>query len=388
MPSPVAGKPAEAPAMEITVQRSDLLKELSITQGVVERKSTVPILTRFLFEATDHNLLITATDLDLSLRTFCPAKVVKPGSCTVPARKLYDYVRLLRDGEITIRLLENHWIRIRSGRSNTKMVGMSRANFPALPLFPAQSAIQLPARVLEAMIARTIFAISQEESRYTLNGALLLVKPESITMVSTDGHRLAHIETRKTKVAVDGEIRVLVPRKALAEISALLNSSTVDTIGFAKDASTLFFTIGARLFTARQLTGQFPNYEAVLPRDLNRSIEVPAIQLIQAVHRVAQFSDERSGAIRLRMEKNLLRVTSSSPESGESEDSLEISYGGDPLVMGFNSRYVLDFMKVARGGNVRFHFKAADAPGEFRADQISDGDGEYNYRYIVMPVRS
>jgi DNA polymerase-3 subunit beta len=374
--------------MEITIQKSDLLKELSVTQGIVERKSTIPILTSFLFETTDNNLLITATDLDLSLRTFCPAKVIKAGSCTIPARKLYEYARLLGDGEVTIRLLENHWVQIRSGRSNTKMVGMSRDNFPALPLFPAQSAIQLPARVLQTMIARTIFAISQEESRYTLNGALLLIKPESITMVATDGHRLAHIETVKSKVAVNEEIRVLVPRKALAEINTLLNSSAVDAIGFAKDASTLFFTIGARLFTSRQLTGTFPKYEAVLPRDLDKSVEVPAAQLSQAVQRVSQFSDERSSAIRLRIEKNQLRVFSSSAEAGESEDSLETSYGGDPLVIGFNSRYVLDFLKVAGGGNVRFHFKAADASGEFRTDQTSDEDCGYNYRYIVMPIRS
>ena len=203
--------------MEIIVQKSDLLRELSVTQGVVERKSTVPILSSFLLEATDnHHLLITATDLELSLRTFCPAKVIKAGSCTIPARKLYEYVRLLRDGEITIKLLENHWLQIRSGRSNTKMVGMARENFPALPLFPAHSALQLPARILQTMISRTIFAISQEESRYTLNGALLHIKPGVITMVATDGHRLAHIETEKSKVVVSGEIKVLVPKKAMA----------------------------------------------------------------------------------------------------------------------------------------------------------------------------
>src|SRR6266481_8816858 len=186
--------------MEISVSKNDLLKELTATQGVVERKTTIPILSNFLFEAGSDRLSITATDLDLSLRTSCAAKVKKDGSCTIPARKLYDYVKLLGDGDISIKLLENHWVQIRSGRSNTKMVGMARANFPALPLFPAQSAIRLPARTLQTMISRTIFAISQEESRYTLNGALLLIKPGSITMVATDGHRLAHIETTASKV--------------------------------------------------------------------------------------------------------------------------------------------------------------------------------------------
>src|SRR5712692_8565877 len=166
MPSS-AGTEAGA-AMEITVSKAELLKELTATQGVVERKTTIPILANFLFEAGGDKLSITATDLDLSLRTACPAKVKKDGSCTIPARKLYDYVRLLGDGEITIKLLENHWVQIRSGRSNTKMVGMARANFPSLPNFPTADVVKIPAQVLHTMIAKTIFAISNEESRYTL----------------------------------------------------------------------------------------------------------------------------------------------------------------------------------------------------------------------------
>jgi len=383
---PSASPPAASSAMEINVHKSDLLKELAVTQGVVERKSTIPILSSFLFEANGTNLLITATDLELSLRTFCAAKVTKAGSCTIPARKFYDYVRLLPDGEITIKMLENHWVQVRCGRSNTKMVGMARDSFPALPLFPAQNAIQLPAKILQTMIARTIFAISQEESRYTLNGALLLIKPESITMVATDGHRLACIETGKHKVAVNGEIRVLVPRKAMSEINTLLNSSDVEAVGFAKDESTLFFTIGTRLLTSRQLTGTFPNYEAVLPHDLNRSIEVHGDELSQALQRVSQFSDERSNAVRLKLDKNELRISSSSTEMGESEDSIETSYGGDPLAIGFNSHYLLDFTKVGGGGKIKFQFKSADSAGEFCPAETADS--EYRYRYIVMPMRA
>src|SRR5438309_6209994 len=177
-----------AGTMEISVSKSELLRELTATQGVVERKTTIPILSNFLFEAADDRLTITATDLDLSLRTSCAATVKREGSCTIPARKLYDYVKLLPEGSITNKQMENHWVQIRAGRSNTKMVGMARANFPALPLFPAESAIKLPAQVIRNLIAKTIFSISSEESRYTLNGALLVLKPESITMVATDGH--------------------------------------------------------------------------------------------------------------------------------------------------------------------------------------------------------
>ena len=371
--------------MEISVSKSDLLKELTATQGVVERKTTIPILSNFLFEAGGDKLSITATDLDLSLRTSCPAKVKKEGSCTIPARKLYDYVKLLADGDISIKLLENHWVQIRSGRSNTKMVGMARANFPALPLFPAESALELPAQVLRQLIARTIFSISNEESRYTLNGALLVLKPESITMVATDGHRLAHIEHVTTKLPVSGELKVLVPKKAMAELSTLLNNNDAQTVEFAKDESTLFFRIGGRLLTSRQLTGQFPNYEAVLPRENNKFVSVHCDELSAAIQRVAQFADERSNAIRMRVEKNELKVSSSNTETGESEDSIETAYTGDSMVIGFNSQYLLEFLKVVGAGDVRFEFKDAQTAGQLRPDEPADS--EYRYRYIVMPMR-
>ena len=256
--------------MEITISKFELLRELTATQGVVERKTTIPILSNYLFEAAGDKLSLTATDLDLSLRTVCNAKVKKEGSCTIPARKLYDYVKLLPDAEITIKLLENHWVSIRCGRSNTKMVGMAKSNFPSLPVFPTAGVVKIPAQVLRFMIAKTGFAIASEESRYTLNGALMVLKPESVTMVATDGHRLAHIERSGEKFdGVSGEMKTLIPKKAMDELKALVDAAEdVETIDFAKDESTLFFRIGPRLLTSRQLTGQFPNFEAVLVNSL------------------------------------------------------------------------------------------------------------------------
>jgi DNA polymerase-3 subunit beta len=358
---------------------------LTASQGVVERKTTIPILSNFLFEANDGALTITATDLDLSLRTSCNAKVKKEGSCTIPARKLYDYVKLLPEGEISIKLMENHWVQIRSGRSNTKMVGMARANFPAVPTFPEKMAIKLPAQVLRTLIARTIFAISNEESRYTLNGALLVLKAESLTMVATDGHRLAHIENKSSKFpGISGEMKTLVPKKAMAELNSLLQNYDGDSIDFAKDDTTLFFRVGPRVMTSRQLTGQFPNYEAVLPKDNNKAIVVRCEDLTGAIQRVAQFADERSGAVRLKLEKNELKISSSSTESGESEDSIEIRYDSDPIVIGFNSHYLIDFLKVTGAGEVRLEFKDSQSAGQLRPGDPSD---DYNYRYIVMPMR-
>jgi len=372
-------------AMEITVSKADLLKELTATQGVVERKTTIPILSNFLFEAAGDRLSLTATDLDLSLRTSCPVKVKKEGACTIPARKLYDYVKLLPDGDITIRLLENHWVNIRSGRSNTKMVGMARANFPSLPAFPTAGVVKIPAPVLRNMIAKTIFAISNEESRYTLNGALMVLKPESITMVATDGHRLAHIENTAQKFeGVSGEMKTLVPKKAMAELNGLLQAADVEMVDFAKDESTLFFRIGGRLLTSRQLTGQFPNFEAVLPRDNTKSVTVRSEEIASAIQRVAQFADERSGAIKLRLDKSGITVSSSSTETGESEDQIETPYQADPLTIGFNSQYLLDFLKATASGEVRLEFKDPQSAGQMRPEENDDG---YKYRYIIMPMR-
>src|SRR6266446_3536641 len=363
---------ATSTTMEITVSKFELLRELTATQGVVERKTTIPILSNYLFEAAGDKLSLTATDLDLSLRTSCNAKVKKEGACTIPARKLYDYVKLLPDADITIRLLENHWVSIRCGRSNTKMVGMARSNFPGLPVFPSAGVIKIPAAVLRSMIAKTGFAIASEESRYTLNGALMVLKPESITMVATDGHRLSHIERSGERFeGVSGELK------------SLLDSTDAEVIEFAKDESTLFFRIGQRLLTSRQLTGQFPNYEAVLPKDNNKIVALNADELNSAILRVAQFADERSRAVRLRLEKGELKLSASSTETGESEDSLEIDYNGDTLTIGFNAQYILDFLKAAGSGDVKLDLKDPQSAGQLRPAESED----YKYRYIVMPMR-
>jgi DNA polymerase-3 subunit beta len=381
---PVEVAPAVAAStMEITVSKFELLRELTATQGVVERKTTIPILSNYLFEASGDKLSLTATDLDLSLRTSCNAKVKKEGACTIPARKLYDYVKLLPDADITIRLLDNHWVSIRCGRSNTKMVGMAKSNFPGLPVFPSAGAIKIPAAVLRSMIAKTGFAIASEESRYTLNGALMVLKPESMTMVATDGHRLAHVERAGEKFdGVSGEMKTLIPKKAMDELKSLLDSD-IETIDFAKDESTLFFRVGPRLLTSRQLTGQFPNYEAVLPKDITKSIALHGEELGSAIARVAQFADERSRAVRLRLEKGELKISASSTETGESEDSLEIAYDGDPMAIGFNAQYLMDFIKATGSGEVKLELKDAQSAGQLRPAESED----YKYRYIVMPMR-
>src|ERR1700733_5843052 len=317
MPVEAIASAVETTTMEITVSKFELLRELTATQGVVERKTTIPILSNYLFEAAGDKLSLTATDLDLSLRTSCVAKVKKEGACTIPARKLHDYVKLLPDADITIKLLENHWVSIRCGRSHTKMVGMARSNFPSLPTFPTAGVVKIPAQILRSMIAKTGFAIASEESRYTLNGALMVLKPESITMVATDGHRLAHIErVGETFEGVSGEMKTLVPKKVMDELKSLLDSTDAEHIEFAKDESTLFFRIGQRLLTSRQLTGQFPNFEAVLPKDTNKSTPVQGEEQRAGIARGAKSAAEGWRAVKMRLERGELKLSASSTETG------------------------------------------------------------------------
>jgi DNA polymerase-3 subunit beta len=368
--------------MEFSVKRSDLLDELNLTQGVVERKSTIPILSNLLVEAKGSRLTITATDLELSIRTSCEAKIKKEGAGTIPAKKLFELMRLLPEGEIKFKLLDNHWVQVTADRKTYKLVGMSKDNFPALPAFP-HALVKISAKLLADVIAKTTFAISLEESRYTLNGALLVLKPNSITMVATDGHRLAMVEKDHKFEGFSTETRVLVPKKAMTEVQRLAAESGDESVEFAQDESHLFFQFGGRLLTSRKLTGQFPNYEAVLPRDANKTVALERVELQEALRRVSQLADQRSHAVKFMLSKEGLELSASSPEYGEAKEVIEKEFKGETISIGFNAQYLLDFLAAAADGPISFELKDEQSAGQLRplADETT------RYRYVVMPMR-
>ncbi len=370
--------------MEFSAKKSQLLKELDLAQGVVEKKTTIPILSNLLLEVMDSNLRISATDLELGVRCVCPAKVTQEGAGTVPAQRLLEIVRSLPDAEVKFKILENHWIQITCERSSFKLVGMAKDNFPALPAVPKPLAA-IPAGVFTTMTRRTIFAISNEETRYTLNGALLLLKPDSVAMVATDGHRLAIIERQVQVEGLNNELRVLIPKKAMRELQRIMAEGGEETpVQFSKDESHLFFSLNDRVLISRMLTGQFPNYEAVLPRENNRVVELDKDLVTAAIRRVALLADERSRAIRVQLDKDRLEIFSSSGEYGEAHEVLDAQYQSEPLQIGFNYQYLLDFLSVfGDGGKVRLELKDEQSAGQFRpADEEP-----YRYRYVVMPMR-
>src|SRR5713226_7345704 len=306
--------------MEFTVSKTDLVRELNLSQGVVEKKTTIPILSNVLVETAGDRINLTATDLELGIRCSCPARVKKPGAGTIPARRLLDYVRLLPDTDVDVKIQENQWASLVCGRSRTRIAGMSRESFPELPQMPAVLA-QIPAGILTSMISKTIFAISAEESRFTLNGALLMLKATGLIMVATDGHRLAMVENEISLPGMTGSYRALLPRKAMGEILKLAQDAGTDTaIQFSGDDNHLFFQLGDRLLLSRKLTGNFPDFERVLPKDHPHSVTLDREELRKSIERVAQFSDERSRAVRIRVQEGEMHIHSSLPETGESEE--------------------------------------------------------------------
>ena len=370
--------------MEFSIEKSHLLRELTLSQGVVEKKTTIPVLSNLLIEAADGNLRISATDLDLGICCTCPANVRSEGAGTIPAKRLLEIVRSLPEAQVHFKGLENHWVQVTCERSSFKLVGMARDNFPALPIVPPPLAA-VPASVLAAAIQKTVFAISSEESRYTLNGGLLLLKPGSVTMVATDGHRLALIERDVEVGGLKNELRLLIPKKAMVELVRLLSESEGELpVSISRDEGHLFFSLAQRVLICRMLTGQFPNYEAVLPRDNNRTLELDKDTIAAAVRRVALLADERSRAVRMQLEKGQLEISSSSGEYGEAREVLDAAYQDEPMQIGFNYQYLLDFFGVMEGAaKVRLQLKDEQSAGQL----CPVDEGPSRYRYVVMPMR-
>ncbi|MFL6463488.1 MAG: DNA polymerase III subunit beta [Bryobacteraceae bacterium] len=369
--------------MEFAVSKSDLVKELGLTQGVVEKKTTIPILSNILVETDGDKVWLTATDLELGIKCACPARVKKEGAGTIPARRLLDYVRLLPDSEVQVKLGENQWASLVCGRSRTRIAGMSRESFPELPPMP-ESVAEIPLSILSQMIASTIFAISAEESRFTLNGALLMLKDTGLVMVSTDGHRLALVEKNVELPGLKEPFRALLPKKAMSEIQKLASDDSTKSVQFSGNDNHLFFQIDKRTLLSRRLTGNFPDYERVLPKEHPHILVIQKDEFRSAIERVAQFADERSRAIRLQILNGELKVHSSISETGESEETIPVDYSGPDVEVGFNAQYLLDFLRNAEGSEIEFHFKDANSAGELRPH---GGSAETVYRYVVMPMR-
>src|SRR5687767_4276932 len=370
--------------MQFVVSKQNLQKELGFVQGVVERKNTIPVLSNILIESVGESTIrITGTDLDVTIRCDMDAEEISaPGSICVQARKLFEIARLLPDAPVSFKKEDNDWVTVKCDRSKFKMVGVGRDAFPEVPAFKS-APTKISSAVLKTLIDRTIFAITQEESRYTLSGAKFILDESGAKMVTTDGHRLAYVERKNTgKDGSNDSIDTLIPRKTLAELTKLTADHDSE-ISLGMDENHIYFEVGARLLISRMLYGQFPNYEMVMPKNNDKAVQFDSALLNLAIKRVALMADDRSHAIRFHLEPNQLVITSQNAEEGEAAETIPSDYSGENTDIGFNAQYLQDFLNVIGEGNVAFEFKDGNSQAQLRPAE----GGEYDYKYVVMPMR-
>jgi DNA polymerase-3 subunit beta len=369
--------------MEFVVRKNDLLRELQLFQGIVERKNTIPILANVLIEATDQGLRLLATDLEVGLRSRCDAKVTKAGSLTVPAKKFYEIVRSLMDTEIRI-VEDKNGVKISADRFDSRIQTLPREDFPTLPEWNGSRGASLPAAGLKEMVAKTQFAITGEDTRYFLNGALFVVRQDSMSLVATDGHRLALVTVPRE--AHSGgpaeEDRPILPKKTLGELGRLLSDGDGD-IRFERGENHLFFDVAGRTLISRMIDGQFPAYERVIPKGNDKHIEFERDRLANAVKRVALMSNERSRAVKFQIEKGRVDITSSSPDLGEAHEELPVEYAGGSMQICFNAQYVIDFLAAVSTDVVSLDLK--DETSQAVVKPV--GAEGYDYTYVIMPMR-
>jgi DNA polymerase-3 subunit beta len=371
--------------MELVVRKADLLRELQLFQGIVERKNTIPILANVLIEATGDEVKLLATDLEVALRSKCTAAVSKGGSLTLPAKKLYEIIKALPETDVRIEQ-DRNGVKVAADRFDSRMQTLPREDFPSLPEATGSYSASLPRDVLKKMVEKTQFAITGEDTRYFLNGALFILRPDSMGLVATDGHRLALVnvprEKGKGKGRVDDEVRVILPRKTLLELGRLLAEGEGD-IQYERGENHLFFDIGGRLLISRMIDGQFPAFERVIPKSNDKRVEFDRDRLTSAVKRVALLSNERSRAVKFQIDKGKVEIASSSPEFGEAKEVLIVDYASAPVTICFNAQYVLDFLGVVETDSVSLDFK--DEMSQAVMKPIG-ADG-YDYTYVIMPMR-
>jgi DNA polymerase-3 subunit beta len=366
--------------MELVVRKTELLRELQLFQGIVERKNTIPILANVLIEAKGDEVRMLATDLEVALRSRCQALVTKGGSLTLPAKKLYEIVKALPETDVRIEEDKNG-VKVAADRFDSRMQTLPREDFPTLPDASGKARASLPRAALKEMVAKTQFAITGEDTRYFLNGAKFVLRPDSLTLVATDGHRLALVEAPHT-IGITEEIGVILPKKTLLELGKLLVEGDGDVM-FEAGENHLFFEVGGRMLISRMIDGQFPAYERVIPKSNDKLIDFERDRLTNAVKRVALLSNERSRAVKFEISKGKVEVTSSSSEFGEAREELPVDYAGTPLTISFNAQYVLDFLNVVETDGVQLSLK----------DEVSQavmkpvGAQGYSYTYVIMPMR-
>jgi DNA polymerase-3 subunit beta len=364
--------------MEMSVDRDAFLRGLQMVSNLVEARQTLPILSNILLDGEGETLRLTATDLEVGARVSLPAKVAKGGSITLSARKLLEIAKELPSAPLSLRSQENAWVSVRCGGVAYRLVGLPPEDYPAVTGAETANWLTLNAKLLREMIAQTSFAVSHDESRYALNGVLFVLQAKEIRLVATDGHRLAlAIRPLPTGGPTASGI---VPRKAVHEIERVLGGAGEEA-SIAINQNQFILQMPNFLMLARLIEGTFPNYEQVVPRSHPHRVTIPRAALSSALRRVSILAEERTRPVKLALAPGMLRLTAFHQEYGEAEEGVEVEYAGEEVVIGFNSRYLLDALGALESEQVVLEVKDAASPGIIRS---FEDEGSL---CVIMPMR-
>jgi DNA polymerase-3 subunit beta len=393
--------------MEFVIKQSALKEELGFVQGIVEKKSTIPVLSNILIESVGEGTIrIVGTDLDVTIRCEADAEIKQAGAMCIQARKLFDIVRLLDGGDVHFTKEENEWVKLSCGKSKFRLAGVNRDQFPEVPSFK-NAPLKLSAEIFNHFISNTAFAITNEQSRFTLSGAKFMIEGGTARMVTTDGHRLAFIQKSLGEGNTD-TMDALIPKKALMELIKISRDSKGE-VSFGEDPNHIYFEVDGRLLITRKLSGNFPNYEMVIPKDNDKTVTFEADEMKNAIRRVALMADERTRSVKMTIRAGEIEIGAQSTEEGEASEKVSAEYDGEEIAIGFNSQYLQEFLNVVGSGDtadeappeqetdgetvrvrssggrprISFEFKDGNAQTQMRVA----GDSSYDYKYIVMPLR-
>lgn len=368
--------------MKLKIQKEEIQNALQKIQGIVDKKTTMPILSHFLLRV-DKTASLMATDLDIALKGPLKADIQGKGGLCIPARKLFEIAREV-EGDLDIEVQENNWIKVTSGKSTFKLMGLPEADFPALPEIIRTDEVSMEAEKFRGMIDKTIYATGESDTRYTLNGLLLHFSPKKtqveLKVVGTDGHRLSVIAA-----VIDGKLseekRLILPKKAAMELRKLVEGSA-GPLTISLDKNHIFFSIDDTVLTSRLIEGTYPNYEQVIPRNNEKMVDVDRISFLRALRRMSIMSRERTNAVRFDLETGKITLISMNPDVGEAREEIEAQYKGEQMTVGYNARYIMDILQAMEGELVRLQLQEPLSP------TIIVEPDKQGYTCVVMPMRT
>ena len=366
--------------MHFKIEKEVFLKALSQVQGIIEKKHTIPILANVHINAKNGELTLTATDLEIGVRTIFSTQIVDDGKVTVSAKKLFEIIRELPNKEITFKSKENCWIEINCGKSVFNLVGLSSDEYPKFPEIKSDNLLNISSITLNEMIDKTIFSISNDETKYNLNGIFIKYENNKLSMISTDGHRLSYSHTDTTENFAFFENGLILPKKGIYELRKIISKDNENLkIGVIDNN---FIVIDEKtVLIMRLVDGEFPDYRRVIPEKCATTSIINKDEFFHALKRISILSSEKTKGIKISLEKNRAILTSSNSDLGDAREEIDITYSGPEIAIGFNSRYILDILQAIEEDFIEFHLKDNLSPGMIEPEKNKQ------FISVIMPMR-